>query len=234
MGALTERCPKPLLAVAGRPLIAHIIAGFAQAGVREFVVVTGYHGEQIERALGDGRHLGVRLDYRRQTEATGTAHALLLARDMVADVPFTLSWGDILVQPDFYARLLERFHTHPCDALLALNRVDDPWQGAAVYLGEDLRVQRVVEKPPRGSSTTPWNNAGVFVFRPIVLDYAAALAPSPRGEYELPQAIARMIEDGCRVCGLPIEGYWSDVGTPADLARAEREFPAARTAESMA
>ncbi len=224
MGALTASCPKPLLTVCGRSLIEHIIAGFRAAGAAEFVIVTGYRGEQIEAALGDGSRLGVRLRYRRQAAAEGTARALLLARDALRDEPFALSWGDILVQPALYAELLREFARRPCDALLALNDMDDPWQGAAVYLDEDGRVRRIVEKPPRGSSTTRWNNAGVFVFAPIILDYAARLAPSARGEYELPQAIAAMLADGRDVFGLPLRGYWSDVGTPEDLRRAESEF----------
>jgi dTDP-glucose pyrophosphorylase len=208
-------------------LIEHIITGFAAAGVRDLIIVTGYRGEQIETAVGDGARLGVRIIYRRQTAAEGTARALLLARDALADQPFALSWGDILVQPEFYAALVQRFRARPCDALLALNAVDDPWAGAAVYVDDTGRVSRIIEKPRRGSSTTRWNNAGVFVFDPLVLDYAARLRPSPRNEYELPQAIAAMIADDRAVYSLPIAGYWSDVGTPDDLRRADREFPVA-------
>jgi len=225
MGSLTDACPKPLLNVAGRPLIEHIVDGFGLAGARDFVIVTGYRGDQIETALGDGSRLGVRIRYRRQTTADGTARALLLARDVLGEHPFALSWGDILVQPELYSELLQSFERRPCDALLALNACDDPCQGAAVYLDQDGRVRRIVEKPPRGSSTTPWNNAGVFVFDPVALAYASMLQPSARGEYELPQAIGTMVEEGRAVFGLPIRGYWSDVGTPEDLLRAEAEFP---------
>ena len=227
MGPLTENCPKPLLNVAGRPLIEHIVDGFGRAGACDFIIVTGYRGNQIEAALGDGSRLGVRIRYRRQTAAEGTARALLLARDVLGELPFALGWGDILVQPEFYGELLQSFARRPCDALLALNECDDPWQGAAVYIDQDGRVRRIVEKPPRGSSTTPWNNAGVFVFDPVALEYAARLLPSARGEYELPQAIGTMVQDGRAVFGLPIRGYWSDVGTPEHLVRAEAEFPVA-------
>jgi dTDP-glucose pyrophosphorylase len=227
MGPLTMACPKPLLQVAGRPLIEHIIRGFVDAGIHDLIVVTGYLGEQLETVLGNGAALGVRVEYRRQAKAEGTARALLLARDQLAPSPFALSWGDILVQPQFYRQLIARFRSRPCDALLALNEVDDPWQGAAVYVDGSGRVTRIVEKPPPRSSSTQWNNAGVFVFDPIVLEYAARLPPSARGEYELPQALAAMVADGRSVLGLPISGYWSDVGTPENLAEAERNFPVA-------
>jgi dTDP-glucose pyrophosphorylase len=83
----------------------------------------------------------------------------------------------------------------------------------------------LVEKPPRGSSATCWNNAGLFVFTPLIFQYAGRLAPSARGEYELPQAIATMITDGHLVRALPVRGFWSDLGTPQDLSAAEDAFP---------
>jgi NDP-sugar pyrophosphorylase family protein len=226
MGALTARSPKPLLTVAGRSLIEHILLGVAAAGIERAVIVTGYLAEQIERALGDGSRLGVRIEYRRQERAEGTARALLLAESALGAGPFLLGWGDILVEPQLYAEMVRDFESAPCDALLAVNEVDDPWRGAAVYAAPDGRVTRLVEKPPRGSATTRWNNAGLHVFAPVVLEYARRLEPSPRGEYELPQAVGRMVEDGCIVRAHPVRGFWSDVGTPDDLQSARRSFAA--------
>lgn len=217
MGELTRATPKPLLPLAGKPILAHIVDGMIAAGIREFVIVTGYLGEQIEAAFGDGSDRGVAITYRRQERTDGTAGALLLARDLLGEAPFMLSWGDILVEPALYSGMVQRFAAAPCDVLLSVNPVDDPWRGAAVYVDGDGRVERIIEKPPRGSSSTGWNNAGVFVFSPLILDYAARLEPSPRGEYELPQAIARMLDDGREVRAIPVGALWSDVGTPEDL-----------------
>jgi NDP-sugar pyrophosphorylase family protein len=222
MGALTADRPKPLLRLNGQPIIEHILRGLRAAGIREAVIVTGYRGAQIEAHLEDGRRLDMRLTYRRQHVADGTARALLLARAAVADAPFLLSWGDVLVRPQTYVALLDDFTRHACDALLTVNQVADPWRGAAVYVDAGGTVTRLVEKPPRGSSTTPWNNAGIFVFTPLILAYAARVPASPRGEYELPQALAAMIGDGRAVRAMPVGGFWSDVGTPEDLAAAER------------
>jgi len=224
MGALTATTPKPLLALRGRPIVEHIVLGLRAAGIRDLIVVTGYRGEQIEARLGNGDSLGVRVTYRRQEHAAGTARALLLARDDVGNEPFVLSWGDVVVDPDEYAALLERFAGTPCDVLLTVNRTDDPWRGAAVYVDDRWRVTQLVEKPPRGASATPWNNAGIFVFTSPIFAYAAALPPSARGEYELPQAIAAMIAAGRDVRAYPLRGFWSDLGTPADLAVAEQQY----------
>jgi dTDP-glucose pyrophosphorylase len=224
MGTLTAATPKPLLAVAGQPIVARVLRGLAGAGVRRAVVVTGYLGEQVEAALGDGAALGLALSYRRQSQPDGTARALLLVEEWVGAAPFVLHWGDILVPAAFYPAFAEAFAARPCAVQLAVNPVDDPWRGAAVYVDGDWRVTRVEEKPPRGRSQTSWNNAGIMALTAPVFDYARRLPPSPRGEYELPQAVAQMVRDGCAVRAVPVRGGWSDVGTPADLAAAEALF----------
>ncbi|HXQ21876.1 MAG TPA: nucleotidyltransferase family protein [Candidatus Acidoferrales bacterium] len=224
MGALTATIPKPLLHLCGRPIIEHILLGLRSAGVHETIVITGYRGEQIEAYLGDGTRLGMRLSYRRQERAEGTGRALLLVRDVLGAQSFLLSWGDVVVDAAEYGALRADFTRVPCDTLLSVNAIDDPWRGAAVYVDGDGRVTGLVEKPPRGSSTTRWNNAGVFAFTPLILDYAGRLTPSPRGEYELPQAIAAMLADGHVIRAHALRGFWSDLGTPEDLTAAERAF----------
>jgi len=224
MGPLTASRPKPLLTVAGRPLIEHVLCGWAAAGVRRAVIVVGYLADVIEGELGSGAHLGLEIIYRRQERADGTARALLLAEPLIEGEAFGVSWGDILVPQAFCPELVDVFRLRRCAAQLAVNEVDDPWAGAAVYVDEEWRVLRVEEKPARGTSTTRWNNAGLLMLTPAVFDYARRLAPSPRGEYELPQAIAKMIEDGRDVRAYPLHGFWSDLGTPEDLALAEQTF----------
>jgi NDP-sugar pyrophosphorylase family protein len=224
MGALTARTPKPLLDVGGRPILERVLAGFAAAGIERVVLVTGHLGDRIEAAFGGGVRFGLDITCCRQAEPRGTADALLLAEAEIGSEPFLLSWGDILVDPEFYADFAAAFEAAPCDAQLAVNRTDDPWQGAAVYVAEDWRVTRLVEKPPPGSSTTQWNNAGILVLTRLVFDYARALAPSPRGELELPEAIGRMVAGGRHVRAVPIRGAWFDVGAPADLEAAGRHF----------
>jgi NDP-sugar pyrophosphorylase family protein len=221
MRALTERLPKPMLPVAGRPLLQWILEGLREAGIERIVIVTGYRAERIEEHFGDGSSLGLAVCYRRQVVQDGTARALLFGRDAIGPRGFLLAWGDILVAPRNYRRLLECFRESRCDGVLAVNWVEDPSRGAAVYTDEGSRIVRIVEKPPPGTSTTHWNNAGIGVFRPALFDYAATVGASPRGEYELPDAISAMIAHGRDIRALPIEGFWSDVGTPEDLERAE-------------
>lgn len=227
MGEETRRTPKPLLAVAGRPILEHILAGLRAAGIERAIVVTGYLGEQIEAAFGDGSRLGMRIDYRRQERPEGTARAFLLAAPLVGSEPFVLGWGDVLIEPGFYPEFLRAFRDKPCELQVAVNEVDDPWRGAAVRVRADGRVTAIEEKPPPGTAGTRWNNAGLFVCERTLFDYAQRLAPTHGGEYVLPVAMAQMVRDGRYVCAVPVRGFWSDVGTPEDLQRARSEYPAA-------
>ena len=222
MKDLTEEIPKPLLPVSGRPLLEHILGALAEAGIERTVVITGYLADRIERHFGDGSRFGVQIRYRRQEVRDGTARALLLAREAIGAEPFLLAWGDILTDRSNYPGLLRTFAAARLDGLLAVNWVEDPCRGAAVTIDAEKRIERIVEKPPAGTATTHWNNAGIGVFRPVIFDYAAAVRPSPRGEYEIPDAITAMIADQLAVHAYPLQGFWSDVGTPQDLERVEK------------
>lgn len=218
MGSLTERRPKPLLRVAGTPILEHILLRLADVGVRRSVLVIGHLGDQIERYFGDGAGVGMAITYRTQEQRTGTAKAALLAQDDLTAAPFVMSFGDILCARANYRGLVTSFESSSCDALLGLNPVDDPWEGAAVYRDGD-RVTRIIEKPPRGTSSTKWNNAGVMVLTAAVWPVLAGLEPSARGEYELPVGIGRMVDSGCDIRGIEFDGFWSDVGRPEELDR---------------
>lgn len=218
LGALTANVPKPLLPVAGRPIIVHILDGLRRAGIEEIAIVTGYLAEMIETELGNGEASGLSLRYIRQEQSDGTARALNLARQWLGDERFFFGWGDILVRPENYRSVIKAARL--ADAAIAVNQVDDPWAGGAVYMDGANVVQRIVEKPAKGASATRWNNAGFGVLGPGIWPEVDRLGPSERGEYELPRAIAALVESGARVVAVPVEGEWFDIGTPQDLERA--------------
>ena len=213
---LTERRPKPLVPVLDRPILEHIVVGARDAGVDEIALIIQHLGEAVIDHFGDGNRLGVRIEYIWQGEPRGTGHAALMAEDFVAGEPFFMSWGDILVPPENYQAVVRAFQEDEPDAVLSLNYVEDPFEGAAVYQ-EDGYVTRIQEKPPKGTSTTTWNNAGVFVYRPAFFDRLRQLTPSVRGEIELPDAVQAMIREGRRIRAVKLEGYWSDVARPATV-----------------
>ena len=219
MGALTAELPKPMLVVSGKPLLEHVLERLRRAGIEAVFVVTGFRAETIERYFAD---YPMRLVFGRQESINGTAKAALLAREFVGDESFLLTYGDILVSAGEYLGIVAQLEANRDTAgVLAVKRVDDPWQGAAVY-EEQGRVMRIVEKPARGSSSTNWNSAGLYAFRSSIFDALAGVGPSTRGEYELTSGIERQLADGLRVEMYEIKGPWSDVGRPEDLSGAEQ------------
>jgi NDP-sugar pyrophosphorylase family protein len=214
MRPLTNRRPKPLVPVAGRPILEHIVGGLASAGVDEVCLVIGWMGEQIQEAFGDGRALGCELTYVWQEEFGGTGAALLLAEEFIGEDQFVLGWGDIIIPPENYRRMMAIFRHERPEAMLAVNHVDDPWEGAAVYVEDDC-VDRIIEKPPKGTSTTNFNNAGLFVFGPEILQILRDTEVSERGELEVPSAIETLLERGRSIRAYEIDGYWSDVARPS-------------------
>ena len=215
MGELTREIPKPLIPLNGRPMLLHILDRIAAAGVEEVLLVTGYLAEQIEE-VASGH--GLRVSFRRQETVNGTAKAALLARQWVGVSPFLLTFGDILAEPEHYVGMRESFAGF--DGVLAARYVEDPYQGAAIYVDEERRVQRIIEKPERGTSTTHWNSAGIYVFSPIVFDELERVPLSARGEYEATSAITQMLDAGRTLKMFALEGTWMDVGRPEDLAAA--------------
>ena len=222
LGGLTAETPKPLLMVGGRPILVRIVDGLIRAGIDDVAIVTGYLGERIESEIGNGAASGVSVTYFRQQQFDGTARALALARQHLGEERFVFAWGDILVRPENYRTVVRR--SRLSDAVVAVNEVDDPWAGAAVYVDDAMRVTRMVEKPAQGTSATKWNNAGFGVLGPEIWPLIDTLETSSRGEYELPQAIAALIATGANVAACPVEGPWFDVGTPEQLETARREF----------
>jgi dTDP-glucose pyrophosphorylase len=100
--------------------------------------------------------------------------------------------------------------------VLAAKDIADPWLGAAIY-EQDGRISRIIEKPPKGSSTTRWGSAGFYGFRPAIFDYLGKLTPSVRHEYEITSAFEMMLADRLELRISPVEGDWRDVGRPEDL-----------------
>ncbi len=218
MKSLTDDCPKPMIPLSGRPLLAHLIERMEQAGIREVLVITGYKADVVEAYFRQHPPAKAVLSYRLQEPQNGTARAALLGREFVGGQPFLLTFGDILVDTNVYSEMFRLFVG--AKAVLAVNRVDDPYQGAAVYVGGG-RVTRILEKPPKGTSTTPWNNAGIYCLGPQAFDEFARVGLSPRGEYELTDAIHQMLAAGVEFGYHEIEGFWRDVGRPEDVPQAE-------------
>jgi NDP-sugar pyrophosphorylase family protein len=227
LGDLTAKTPKPLLDIAGAPLISHIVNALVGAGLTNFIVVTGYLSEQIEgwAKIYERENPGIKIITVQQIELNGTGGAMLAAKAHLAGHHrFVFGWGDILMDRANYPRFIHHARNDDNDLMLAVNRVKDPFRGAAVYVDAHMMVERLDEKPAPGTAKTEWNNAGLFATGQIIFDYLARLEPSARGELEVPGTIAQMIADGRVVRAVDMRGFWSDVGTPEDVEAARAWF----------
>jgi dTDP-glucose pyrophosphorylase len=214
---LTADRPKPLVHVCGHPILDYLLYGLKQAGIYNAVIVVRYLGEQIIDYYGNGSKVGMALEYAWQEGPDGTGSALLAAVPYVGDLPFMLLWGDVLMDPINYSRILHRFKERPCALLSGLNWVDDPTSGAAVFV-EGNRIVGITEKPPAGQANTHWNQAGLFICTEAVIEAVKACGLSSRGEIEFTSAVQILISSGADIQWLPIEGFWSDIGTPETVA----------------
>ncbi len=214
MGTFTEELPKPMLPINRKPMLEHILDRLSQAGIKKFLIVTGYRGEIIKEHFRDSPY---KIKFKAQDPVNGTASAALLAEDFIGKKPWLLTYGDILCDPSEYTRCISVLDGHPATAaVVAVKQVDDPWQGAAVYEIGSV-ISKIVEKPPQGTSTTRWNSAGFYLFRQVMFEYLHRVQPSPRGEYELTSALDAMLADRLELRISAIAGDWRDVGRPEDL-----------------
>jgi NDP-sugar pyrophosphorylase family protein len=213
---VTGDLPKPLLPLHGKPLVEHVLDSLRAAGFGRFLLVVGYRHELFyARFAGDES-----VHFALQDPVDGTGSAARLAEGFVRGGPFLLMFGDILASPEDIGALWRRLlGDERAAAVIAVKAVDDPWQGAAVY-EQDGAVTEIIEKPPYGTSSTRWNSAGIFAFRPAIFDALARIERSPRGEYELTDGLRKLLEAGHRVLAHPLEHGWRDVGRPEDLSAA--------------
>jgi len=234
MKELTNEVPKPMLKVMGKPILEHILEGVIAAGIREYCVITGWRAEVIETCFADGSRLGARIRYARQLVQDGTGKAPELAKEFVGTDNFLLTYGDILVKPETYQQMVKRFGAGDFSGLLTVTAGEDVTQGGLNFFDEQFCLKRLIEKPGAAqleqlradgwlkTGQPLWYNAGIYIFRPVLFDFTARLQKSPRGEYELTDAISAMVAAGHRIAGLEIVGRWVDVRDPAVLAALEQ------------
>jgi dTDP-glucose pyrophosphorylase len=220
MRELTRDLPKPMIEVRGKPVLQHIVEGLRDAGVRRFLIIVGYRADAVQNFFGDGTRYKIDIQYATQVAQDGTGRVVDLARNFVGDSAFVLAYGDILVAPENYQRIVDP--ADDVEALISVTRGEDVSKGGAVFLNDKFELVDLREKSKAGEATSPWYNAGLYAFRTSIFDFTAKLKPSLRGEYELTDAIRELAQSGKRVKALELTGEWADVRDPEILAKLNR------------
>jgi glucose-1-phosphate thymidylyltransferase len=207
---LTDVRPKPMLPVANRPLLEHVVESVVAAGIDEIVFVVGYKRERIQSHFEDGDDWDVDIEYAIQEKQLGTGHAVLQAEEGIEETFLVLN-GDRVIDPS----IVERMIAAPPDGqtLVAVTRTDDP-SGFGVVESEGERVTAIAEKPPRHAITSEVINAGVYRFEPDVFD--AIRDTDTTGELTLTATLDRLAGDD-QVRALRYRGTWLDVSHLWDL-----------------
>lgn len=218
MRPLTWSNPKPLLPVAGRPILAHVIDTLLVAGVDHITLIVGYLGDAIVEWARKS-YPSVKVDFALQEEADGLASAVLLANRFATGGPTMVVLGDTLFSADLSLLKNEKRN------LIVTSPVEDPSRFGVVVL-EQGRVVRLVEKPEEPISNLAIVGVYYFASGLKLMEYCGKLKDqdiTTRGEYQLTDAMQLMLESGEPFGTLDIDG-WYDCGKPETLIETNREL----------
>lgn len=216
---LTDKIPKPLIEVGGRPLIEYAIDCVRRAGIRHVVVNLHHLGEAIRAHLGDGSHLGVSIDYSEEDPVQETGGGIRDARRFLDGHTFVTLNSDTIVDVDLRAVL--DFHRAKCATATLVLRKDARMERFGVIATEpDGRIGAFLEhrRPHCRIPLEPFMYTGVQVLEPAVFEDLAESGPFSITKTTYP----RMLAAGRPLYGYHYDGTWITVGTPAELAEARR------------
>jgi glucose-1-phosphate thymidylyltransferase len=216
---ITHTSAKQLVPVANKPVLFYGLESIAEAGVTEVGIVVGDTAEEIKAAVGDGSAWGIEVTYLPQEAPLGLAHAVLIARDFLAEDDFVMYLGDNFIVGGI-SGLVEAFRAERPAAQILLTQVSDPRSFGVAELNGAGDVVGLEEKPEHPKSDLAL--VGVYLFSPAVHEAVRAIEPSPRGELEITHAIQWLIEQGRDVRSSTIDGYWKDTGNVADMLEVNR------------
>jgi len=208
----TENCPKPLLPVAGKPMIEHIILRAKAEGFGHFILAVHYLGHMIEEYCGSGARWDVRIDYLRERSPMGTAGAIALLDPHPLE-PFIVTNGDVITDIR-YAELLDFHVRYEASGTMAVRLHE--WQHPfGVVQTKGVDIVGFEEKPVARTHI----NAGVYALNPSSLD-----ALDPHQPCDMPTLFERLQRLKKRTVAYPMHEPWLDVGRPDDLHRAGNEL----------
>lgn len=203
---LTSNQPKPMISIANKPCMEHIVNLLERHGFDDVVVTVEFLSEEIQDYFGDGSGWGVRLVYSVEEEPLGTAGSVKFTEDRLGE-RFMIVSGDALTDVDL-SEVVAFHEKRGAEATLVLKKVEDPSEFGIVVTEDDGRVSRFLEKPDPEEVFSYTANTGIYVLEPDVLN------DIPAGEeYDFAKDLfPKLLEAGRPMYGYVMQGYWEDIG----------------------
>ena len=217
---ITSTRPKPLIPIAGKPLLEYTILGLKAAGIDEILLIVGYKEQLIKDYFGNGiDKFDIKIDYITQEEYLGTAHATGYAKDFVNNETFLMMYGDIIVDPIVFKEVVEKFNDTKPKGIISLIEVNNPQEYGIITLDSNGYVRKITEKPSPELNLGNLASAGVFIFDSLIFKAIEMTEKSVRDEYEFTDSMEILIEElKGRIIGYTIKDrFWSDIGLPWQL-----------------
>ncbi|TYO99069.1 mannose-1-phosphate guanylyltransferase/phosphomannomutase [Geothermobacter ehrlichii] len=219
---LTINLPKPMIPLANRPIMLHIVDLLKRHGITELVMLLYHQPEIIKNFFRDGSEFGVRIRYVTPLEDFGTAGAVKAAAKFL-DETFLIISGDLLTDIDL-RRAIDFHRQKKAQATIALTSVSDPLQFGVVITDAQGRITKFLEKPGWGEVFSDTINTGIYVIEPGVLD----LIPEQSNRDWSKDVFPAMLADDAPLFGCRLEGYWADIGNTDAYLEACRDIARGR------
>ncbi|MBY8987130.1 MAG: NTP transferase domain-containing protein [Candidatus Lokiarchaeota archaeon] len=214
---ITSTIPKPMIPIAGKPLLEHSILNLKEIGITEILIIVGYREDIIKDYFGDGRiNFNVKIEYISQIEHLGTAHAVGFAEDFVGDDNFLLMYGDLVTDPSVFKEIIIMYEKDRTEGLISLFEVSDPKEYGIISLDSDGYVKKITEKPSLELNLGNLANTGIYIFSPLIFEAIKKTKLSIRKEYEFTDSMEILINNlNGKIKGYVIKDFfWSDIGLP--------------------
>ena len=215
---LTSNVPKPMMPLANRPMMEHVVELLKRHGFDEIVVTVAFMANHIRNWFGDGSDFGVRMVYATEETPLGTAGSVRNAMDELTEAFLVIS-GDVLTDIDL-TKIVAAHHEKQAMATIGLIRVEDPLEFGIVITRDDGSIERFLEKPGWGQVFSDTINSGIFVLEPSIFDYIEPDRPVDFSSEVFPALLA----GGKPLYGAVAEGYWEDVGNLESYVRAHADI----------
>ena len=218
LSPLTDKCPKPMLPIGGKPLLEHTLALLRHHEIKEVVINLHHNPDVITGHFGDGSMLGLQITYSYEDQLLGTAGAVRKVAECF-DETFIVIYGDVFTNVDLTE--LYNFHQlHRSSVTIGLYRVTNPSECGLVELDGNGRILRFIEKPAPNEMFTDLANAGVYVVEPDILDHIPEDVPSDFGHDIFPC----LLNNGMLLSGYLILDYLIDIGSFEKYEKAKRDW----------